>query len=142
MTEVWVQHPRYSLTVSSQGRVKGPRGLRKFRLDRYGYARLNLRYEGKTVTVLVHVLVSECFIGLRNGLTVNHIDGCKTNNDLKNLEIISSADNLRHAYRTGLVSNCHPIAGCYSRREAERKLGIPRQMPFKLAENFKCKEVA
>ena len=34
-------------------------------------------------------------------LVINHIDGNKSNNNLKNLELITSSENQRHAYRIG-----------------------------------------
>lgn len=57
-----------------------------------------------TARVLIHRLVAENFIKpIDRGLTVNHIDGNKLNNNVSNLEIISLADNIRHAFDTGLM---------------------------------------
>ena len=61
-----------------------------------GYLRVNLM--GKSH--FVHVLVAEAFIGERRGLTVNHIDECKTNNNVDNLEYMSLSENIK--YGTGI----------------------------------------
>jgi hypothetical protein len=56
--------------------------------------------------VRVHNLVAETFIGKKPfGSQVNHIDGNKCNNTPENLEYISQKENLRHAFRTGLMKN-------------------------------------
>lgn len=52
----------------------------------------------------VHTLVCAAFIGPRiSGLTVNHIDGDKTNNAVSNLELVTMQENCLHAVRTGLT---------------------------------------
>ena len=124
--EQWRDHPTYNLQVSSEGRVRGSRKLRKFRVDRYGYSRLNCHFKGKVVTVMVHKLVAETWLGPAEGLTVDHKDGNKSNNHYTNLQYITSDDNVRKAFRQGLVGNCIPALGYYSKREAERQTGIAR----------------
>lgn len=53
----------------------------------------------------VHTLVCAAFIGPRiSGLTVNHVDGNKTNNAVSNLELVTMSENMRHAIATGLNS--------------------------------------
>lgn len=53
----------------------------------------------------VHRLVANAFIfNPENYKFVNHKDGIKTNNNILNLEWISSSDNLKHAYKLGLKS--------------------------------------
>ena len=60
-----------------------------------GYLRTQLG--GKTR--LVHRVIAQTFIENPRQLPeVNHIDGCKTNNAVSNLEYCSRSDNLRHAY--------------------------------------------
>lgn len=60
-----------------------------------GYMRTQLG--GKTR--LVHRVIAQTFIENPHQLPeVNHIDGCKTNNAVSNLEYCSRSDNLRHAY--------------------------------------------
>lgn len=66
----------------------------------YPYVKIN----GKSMAV--HRIMCIVFLGGKpNGYTVNHIDGNKQNNHISNLEIVSSAENYRHAIRTGLKRN-------------------------------------
>lgn len=52
----------------------------------------------------VHRLVVEAFTGeIPEGLVVNHLDGNKQNNHISNLEICTPAENMQHAYATGLA---------------------------------------
>ena len=63
-----------------------------------GYQIVNLMINNKRVGIAVHTLVARAFCnGYKEGLTVNHKDGNKLNNDAKNLEWITNRDNTRHA---------------------------------------------
>lgn len=97
-------NPRY--LVSSHGRVcvpKTKRILKQF-LDSSGYAIVTIIGQGGRVRV--HNLVAETFLGKKPfGSQVNHKDGNKLNNTPGNLEYISQTENLRHAFRTGLMKN-------------------------------------
>lgn len=54
----------------------------------------------------IHQVVALAFIGIPpDGHVVNHKDGIKTNNVPENLEYITDPENVKHAYRTGLLSN-------------------------------------
>lgn len=57
------------------------------------------------VKELVHRVVAKTYIPCNDtSLTVNHIDGNKENNSVKNLEWCSNNDNMRHARENGLFS--------------------------------------
>src|SRR5262245_46396327 len=61
------------------------------------------RGAGTTRWFSVHSLVAEAFIGPRpKGMTVNHKDGDKANNQLDNLEYLSNRDQQLHAHAHGL----------------------------------------
>lgn len=52
---------------------------------------------------LMHRVVWEACVGpIPDGLVINHKNGVKTDNRLTNLEVVTRAENNRHAYDTGL----------------------------------------
>ena len=75
-----------------------------------GY-RVTLWKDGKSQGWLVHRLVALAFLGIpKEGMTVNHIDGDRSNNRVENLEWLSRGDNIRHGFANGLYkSNQKPI---------------------------------
>lgn len=119
MQEIWKDIRGYEgkYQVSNLGRVKSlPRTFIRKDNRRYvvkecilsnglasaGYYTVNL--ESKTHTV--HRLVAETFIDNNlNKKCVNHIDGDKKNNNIKNLEWVSYSENNKHAYDSGLKSH-------------------------------------
>lgn len=55
---------------------------------------------------LLHRLIAAAFLGMpEDGEEVNHINGDKADNRVVNLEWVTHADNLRHAFDTGLRKN-------------------------------------
>lgn len=88
-------------TRRKRGRILG------MNLSPLGYYRVNINRK----VLHVHTLVAKAFIGDHRsaGMTVNHIDLDKTNNRADNLEWVSSADNVRHAWANGAHSNERPV---------------------------------
>lgn len=73
--------------------------------DKYGYLTVGLLDgKGKRKIVKIHRLVADAFLGHpdESKCEINHIDGNKTNNNVKNLEWCSHQENLAHAKRIGL----------------------------------------
>ena len=66
-----------------------------------GYKGLSLRKDNKNKSYLVHRLIAMAFLGVTNE-EINHKDGNKLNNTLKNLEITNRSLNIKHAFNTGL----------------------------------------
>lgn len=69
-----------------------------------GYYRVPLNKDGVKKLFTVHRLVAMAFtLNAENLETVNHKDGNKLNNNVDNLEWMSSGDNTRHAHLNGLT---------------------------------------
>lgn len=95
--EVWRPAPGFpDYLVSSKGRIKSllSRRLLKQSLDGYGYPQIGLRISGQLKVVKVHRLVMLAF----GRLQVNHINGIKTDNRIKNLEFVTASQNMKHAH--------------------------------------------
>jgi len=61
---------------------------------------------GAKKSMLLHRLVALTFLhdSYAEGKEVNHIDGNKLNNHVDNLEWVTRTENLKHAYKLGLIS--------------------------------------
>lgn len=68
-----------------------------------GYQHVVLRINNKSVDTYVHRFIAEQLIPNPQGFKeVNHKDGNKANNDVDNLEWVSSSGNKKHARDSGL----------------------------------------
>lgn len=127
MKEIWKDIPDFQgYQVSNLGRVRTHNkvtytkmhGFRKWkdRILRFkgensinvyktGY-RVSLWKDGKPYTLLVARLVGFTFYNKDindHSLTIDHLDGNRLNNKLDNLEIVSLGENIRRAFKNGLM---------------------------------------
>lgn len=119
--------------ISSRGRFKRGRKLRKQSTDGDGYKRCNI---GKN-KYRVHRLVAMAFIPNPDNLPViDHIDGNKTNNNVENLRWVDYRENTQAAFDMGLnpsgkkrdilVLDSENNASLYeSQVEASKATGVP-----------------
>ena len=106
--------------VSSKGRVKslnyrrtGKEKVLKLGKDNNGYLTVGLHKEGKVKWCTVHRLVATAFIpNIENLPEVNHIDECKTNSNVENLEWCTREYNISY--------------GTKNKRAAEANTGKPK----------------
>lgn len=125
MEEIWKAIPKYEdiYEVSNLGRVRTIEGkttysnlhgerhwksrILKFKESKkepfIGY-RVTLWKDKKPKDYLVHRLVATTFLEnlIDTDLTVNHKDGNRRNNNVKNLEWMSREENIRHAFESDL----------------------------------------
>lgn len=91
--QIWNGH---SMVVSKEKMLK-PNKITN------GYLQVYLYKDKKRKCVLVHRLVADAFIPYIVGLNqINHINGCKQDNRLENLERCDNSLNQIHAYKVGL----------------------------------------
>ena len=107
----WYDIPGYDgkYQVNTKGQVKSNTKKSKGKLlsisETNNYHRVKLNNK----SVSLHRIVALTFLpNPKNLPQVNHIDGDKSNNTLKNLEWVCHSENQKHAYETGLR---HPTKG-------------------------------
>lgn len=109
--EVWRSVPMTEgyYEASTYGRIRRaipsrgakPGRIMAQRANNSGYLLVMLWIKNKATCRLAHRLVADAFLGpLSDQIEVNHIDCCKTNNRIENLELVTRSENLHHASET------------------------------------------
>jgi len=94
------------------------------------------RGKGDEKIFFVHILVAKTFIpNPENKKIVNHKDGNKKNNHVSNLEWVTQSENLKHAYKIGLLKPLHGTESPRSKLTEDdvkyiRKVYKPRDRKF------------
>jgi hypothetical protein len=96
--------------VSDSGEVYSDKRSQRKRLSeeiiRCGYVRINIQKNSSQIGVLLHRLVADAFLEKPDWATeINHIDGNKRNNCASNLEWSTRSNNLKHAFKNGLLKS-------------------------------------
>lgn len=102
----------------------------------HGYLRKKLRIGKFYKTFFVHRLVGTAFCnGYKDGLQINHKDGCKINNHYLNLEWTTGSENVKHSFRTGLKTS-HLLGKKGLRSPASRPLAKKSLLTNEILEIF------
>lgn len=116
MVTIWKDVVGYEeyFSISSCGKVYSKRTKKELVLgmSKTGYKVLNTRIGGRKGVCKcfkIHRLVADAFVPktTEERVFVNHIDGDKLNNDYRNLEWCTIAENNSHARLMGLSSSAH-----------------------------------
>ncbi|WP_440972015.1 HNH endonuclease [Megamonas funiformis] len=147
----WIRYKDTTYLVSIDGEVYNEKTkiLLKQTPNNSGYIRYTLRINGKNISKLAHILVMETWgkQKLASNQVINHKDGNKTNNNLKNLEICSKSENALHSCYI-LKNNVKPVIRIINEneiqeypsiKEAARQLKVTDgAIRYALKNNSKC----
>jgi len=140
MLEKWREVKDYEglYQISDQGRVKSFYNGRytilkvgkflKPQKNVRGYLQIGFYKNNKFKTYQIHNLIAAAFLNKSDlsELEVNHKNGIKTDNRLKNLELVTHSENIKHAIKFGLFK---PFL-TYARKEGLYKPKIKGKQMF------------
>lgn len=132
------------------GQVTGVMG-RPLRTKHLGYPVIRSNcmdpnFRSSTVWAFAHRFIWEWINGpIPSGLFINHINGVKSDNRVENLELVTSRENILHAYRTGLANGLSGESNSMSKLTAEKVEFIRRNRTItgkELASRFGVSQAA
>lgn len=119
--------------VSNKGRVKSFARYKEGRILRYsisdaGYKRVVLCRDGIVHYYSIHRLVADSHIpNPHNKQQVNHINGDKGDNNVRNLEWVTQEENMKHAHETGLMNPPKGESCSFSKLTKQEVLSIRKE---------------
>lgn len=129
--------------INVSGEVKNRDGkILKTHQDRNGYHRIHLCKNASYTYFLLHRLIALHFIpNPENKPFINHKNGITFDNRIENLEWVTPIENVRHAFKTGLMSNgngeTHPACK-FSNKDITEMIKLHGKMPKnKILKKFK-----
>lgn len=100
------EFPQYEVSECGMVRNKQTKKIKSQYVGSTGYYMVSLWVDSKSKPQRVHRLIAMTWIENPNNYRfINHIDGDKLNNEIKNLEWCTHLQNMRHAFETGLANN-------------------------------------
>lgn len=88
----------------------------KGQINKNGYKTYNISIDGEKKRLYAHRMVAETYLPKIKGKTeVNHKDGDKLNNDISNLEWVTSSENKIHAINAGLRDKTLTKVYCFDK---------------------------
>ena len=101
-------HPVFTnYAASNKGEVVNIKTGRKMKMssNNVGYCKFNLRFENRTKTILLHRFVFEAVKGLiPKGFEIDHRNEVKTDNRIKNLQLLTHQQNIEKSKNKPIVS--------------------------------------
>jgi len=99
-------HPRYEITRNGIIRNRSNKRIKSQYVGSTGYYMVSFSYNNHSNPKRVHRLLAAAFLENPNSLPcINHKNGDKLDNCLLNLEWCTHAQNMKHAFDTGLANN-------------------------------------
>lgn len=106
----WKKFRNTKYSASDDGQVKNHKTGRILRpcKNSSGYLQVSLLLDNKkAISIAIHRMVWLCFNGETGKLIVDHINNCKTDNRLCNLQIITTRDNIAKHFRQKETSSIY-----------------------------------
>ena len=105
--ELWKDIPNYEglYQASTEGEIKSyyTGKILKQEISKNGYCKVMLCKNRKRKLYSVHRLIAVTYLNNYNeNLQVNHINGIKTDNKIKNLEMVTCKENIKHSFKNKL----------------------------------------
>lgn len=106
----------YSITTTGELYNNKTNKWLKGQINKNGYKSYNISIDGEKKRLYAHRMVAETYLPKIQGKTiVNHKDGNKLNNDVNNLEWVTTKENINHAKNNGLWENKQKKVYCYDK---------------------------
>lgn len=137
--EYWIEIPGFNnYLLSNYARIQNQKTKLLLKPSiACGYQKVRLSEQGKVQDFILHILMYKTFNqqDIPDGYKIDHIDGNKTNNHIKNLRCVSNSENALAAYyQTHTNSAIKPVVQCDKKgrvirafpscREAARQLNL------------------
>lgn len=112
---------KFNRSVPLKGRIL------KLNTNIHGYPFATIYKNGVSHSITVHRLVAETFIpNPDNKPQVNHINGCKSDNRVDNLEWVTASENQTHSFR--VLGTKNSMKGKYGKQNAKSKVVLQMDM--------------